>query len=143
LYWKISLKYINIKLVFFGGIMIANQFCEVVTMIDSPDKAGALADQILESRIASCAQISGPIESKYWWKQELVTASEWKITFKTQTVLSDKLVQLIKNLHSYEIPEIIIILIRAGDREYLKWIESETKTVPSSQLPGRKEKTNN
>ena len=80
----------------------------------------------VEARLAACAQVSGPVQSTYWWKGELATAEEWVCTFKTTGLLTEALARRLREVHSYEVPEILVSEIVGGDRDYLSWITEET-----------------
>jgi periplasmic divalent cation tolerance protein len=80
----------------------------------------------VEARLAACAQVSGPVRSTYWWKGELSSAEEWVCTFKTTGPLAGELARRLRQAHSYEVPEIVVGEIAAGDPDYLAWITEET-----------------
>ncbi len=102
------------------------EFIEVRTTIDSREGARKIADAVVESRLAACAQISGPITSVYWWKGQREVAQEWICTVKTRGDLYVNLEKAIRDAHSYEEPEIIATAVTAGSQGYLDWIANET-----------------
>jgi periplasmic divalent cation tolerance protein len=57
---------------------------QVVTTTSERKDAETLADAVLESRLAACVQISGPIDSRYWWNGRIEKANEWLLTIKTR-----------------------------------------------------------
>ncbi|MEX2586888.1 MAG: divalent-cation tolerance protein CutA [Actinomycetota bacterium] len=103
-------------------------FLQVTTTIDSPEEASALARAVVEARLAACAQVSGPIDSTYWWEGELDTDREWVCSMKTTEKLFEALARFVTENHSYETPEIIATPITAN-REYLEWITAETSST--------------
>jgi len=101
------------------------QHYQVMTSTDSRLAARELAGTLLESRLAACVQIVGPIESHYWWKGNIESSEEWLCLMKTDGASLDTLITKVGELHSYETPEITATEIVAGDRRYLDWISEE------------------
>jgi periplasmic divalent cation tolerance protein len=105
------------------------QYCQVVTTTDSREAADALSRTAVEVRVAACGQVVGPIQSTYRWRGRVETAEEWYVVFKTTTERYPVLEQHIREHHSYDVPEIILTPIVAGNPSYLAWVSAET-TVP-------------
>ncbi|WP_042388399.1 divalent-cation tolerance protein CutA [Streptacidiphilus melanogenes] len=100
----------------------------VLTTTDSADRASGLARAVVEARGAACAQIEGPVRSVYWWDGALQEELEWRVLFKLPAAKYDELEALIKQLHTYDTPEIISATIERGSAEYLAWVDAETTT---------------
>ncbi|GAA1811362.1 divalent-cation tolerance protein CutA [Planosporangium flavigriseum] len=103
------------------------EFVQVSTTIDSPDAATELARSAVEARTAACGQVVGPINSVYWWEGKVDSAQEWLVLFKTTADRADALVEYIRALHPYEVPEVISTPITGGNPAYLAWIGQETR----------------
>lgn len=101
------------------------QLLQVTTTLPDKDKALAIARALVEHRVAACVQVSGPVESVYWWKGMVESASEWVCTAKTHEDLLPRVEQEIRRLHPYELPEIIATPIVGGGRDYLQWLVDE------------------
>ena len=101
---------------------------QVMTTVDSPTRAEAIASAVLKQRLAACVQILGPMDSRYWWKGKLEQAEEWLCTMKTHESALDRLINLVRAEHPYETPEITAVRLESGDRDYLDWITSEVTT---------------
>jgi periplasmic divalent cation tolerance protein len=99
----------------------------VSTTIDSPDAAAELARSAVEARTAACGQVVGPIDSVYRWEGKVESAQEWLVLFKTTAERVDALVEQIRGLHAYDVPEIISTPITGGNPAYLDWIAAETR----------------
>jgi periplasmic divalent cation tolerance protein len=99
----------------------------VLSTASSRKEALKLADLILSKRLAACVNISGSIESHYWWKGKKAKGREVQIWIKTRTALYKKLERTLKNHHSYSVPEILAFPIRQGSRDYLSWLGRETR----------------
>lgn len=104
-------------------------YIQISTTTETKEEAQKIARYLVEQKLAACVQISCPIESTYRWKGKLETASEWLCLIKTRESFFKKVEAAIKKLHSYETPEIIATPIVKGSREYLKWLDEETKNL--------------
>jgi periplasmic divalent cation tolerance protein len=98
----------------------------VMTTTGDADEAQRLAARVVEARLAACAQVSAPITSTYWWNGAVESASEYRIEFKTRRDLADGLMEHLKTVHSYEVPEVLVVPILGGNPLYLAWIDQET-----------------
>lgn len=83
-----------------------------------------IAQQLLQRKWAGCCQIVGPITSLYQWNQQIELASEWICLIKTTTERYPQVEKLIRELHSYETPEIIATPIVQGSPDYLNWLNA-------------------
>lgn len=102
------------------------QHCQALTTTDSRDAAEALSRSAVEARVAACGQVVGPINSTYWWQGKIETAEEWYVVFKTTAERYPALEQHIRDHHSYDVPEIVLTPIVAGNPAYLSWVTTET-----------------
>ena len=94
--------------------------------IDDPEKAAFMARNLVEKRLVACVNIVPEIRSFYSWKGEICDESERLMFMKTRRDLFEKLRDAIRELHPYEIPEIICLDIDQGLPEYLRWIDAST-----------------
>jgi len=94
----------------------------IITTTASPAEADKIAKYLVEKQLAACVNIIPKIKSHYRWKGEVVCDEEWLLIIKTITSAEQDIMEQIKILHSYELPEIIVLPISRGDREYLQWI---------------------
>lgn len=100
---------------------------QVVTTTAQRQDADALAAAVLEKRLAACVQISGPIDSSYWWNGRLETAREWTVTMKTTRGQYAPLEKLLLATHPYDQPEIIALPIVEISAGYRKWLGEQLK----------------
>jgi len=110
--------------------MLAEPLIECTTTFDSEELASACAQALLEQRLAGCVQITGPIVSIYRWQGTIQRDREWKLTIKTTARLKEMLIQAIRELHSYQEPEILIFSITDASPSYAQWLTEQT-TNPS------------
>jgi periplasmic divalent cation tolerance protein len=100
---------------------------QVVTTTAEKKDAETLGQAVLEKRLGACVQISGPIESRYWWNGRIETAAEWFVTIKTRRDLYKPLEKLLLELHPYDQPEIVATVIAEVSAGYLKWLAEQVK----------------
>jgi periplasmic divalent cation tolerance protein len=84
-----------------------------------------IAQILLEKKLAACINIIPSIESIYLWKGEVEEDSESIMVVKTRSNFVEKLIKMVEDIHSYEIPCILEISVNSGSNNYLKWIDSE------------------
>lgn len=102
------------------------EYIEVHTTIDSQQGAQKIANALVSRRLAACIQVSGPIISTYWWQGKMEQAEEWVCTAKTRSELYSQLEQAIREVHTYDVPEILAVNVVAGNTDYLNWVAQET-----------------
>jgi len=92
-----------------------------VTCADK-DAARKIARVLVERRLAACVQMF-PIESVYLWQGKICEDDETALFIKSRAASFEKIQVAVRELHAYEVPEIIQIPITNGLPEYLKWID--------------------
>ncbi|MBN2167838.1 MAG: divalent-cation tolerance protein CutA [Actinobacteria bacterium] len=102
-----------------------SEFIQVFTTMGDREEAEKISRAVVEGRAAACGQVIGPIRSTYWWEGKLETSEEWLCLFKTVRDSYPKIELLIKENHSYDVPEIIAVPITAGSKDYLFWLSSQ------------------
>lgn len=100
---------------------------QISTAIDDREQAQKITDILLQKRLASCVQITGPVKSVYRWKGVVETNEEWLLHIKTRASLFRKVEKAILENHPYEVPEIIALPLVRISRDYRKWIRNNTK----------------
>lgn len=106
--------------------MGSKSFAIVMTSTSSIDEADKIARVLLEKKLAACVQVL-PMRSYYTWKDKLNIENENLLLIKGKRSDYAEIEKCIKENHSYEVPEIIQVLIANGSREYLNWIDKVTK----------------
>jgi len=91
------------------------------------DEAAKIATALVEARLAGCVNIIKDIRSIYSWQGKIEDEKEVLIVIKTQKILFYPLMERVKELHSYKVPEIIALPIIEGSEDYLKWLKDVTK----------------
>lgn len=103
-----------------------NPMCMVLTTAGSSDEAKKIARALVDRRLASCVNIIPRIESVYRWKEQVESAEEWLLIIKTRTQRFEEVRSAIEELHSYELPECIMLEIAEGDKAYLDWLATNS-----------------
>jgi periplasmic divalent cation tolerance protein len=108
--------------------MAANEtrVCTVLTTAPDTEMATRLARKLVEERLAACVNVLPGVQSIYRWEGTVKQDSEVLLLIKSRTGLMDALAARIKDLHSYEVPEVLVLSVSGGSVQYLDWVETET-----------------
>jgi len=100
----------------------------IVVFVTAPqDEAVDLAKTLVEERLVACVNIVPGLRSIYWWQGKVEDEPEVLCIMKTRSNLFESLRDRVRELHSYEVEEIIALPIVAGNLPYLDWIRENTK----------------
>jgi periplasmic divalent cation tolerance protein len=102
-------------------------YLQVLTTTGSEQEAERISTALVERRLAACVQVVGPVSSRYRWQGKVEQEREWLCLAKTEASRYEELEAAIRELHSYEEPEIVATPIVAGSAGYLAWISAEMK----------------
>lgn len=94
----------------------------VLTTAGSEEQANQLAEEIVARRHAGCVNIVPGVRSIYRWQGKIHRDGEWLLIIKTMEAEYDALEATIRELHSYELPEILAFAVQRGDEKYLAWL---------------------
>lgn len=102
---------------------------EIVVLItaSSEEEAAKIARVLVDDRLAACVNILPGIRSIYFWDNKVQDERESLMICKTRQPLFEKIINRVKELHSYTVPEIIALPIAAGSAEYLGWVAATVK----------------
>ena len=100
----------------------------IVVYVTAPEgEAAALSKTLVEERLVACVNIVPGLRSIYWWQGKIEDEPEVLCIMKTRSNLFESLRDRVRELHSYEVEEIIALPILAGNPPYLDWIKENTK----------------
>jgi periplasmic divalent cation tolerance protein len=102
------------------------QACVVLTTVGSRADADALAEAVVEGRLAACVQMV-PIDSVYRWDGEVVRDTEVLLLVKTTADRYPELEAAIEEIHPYQTPEVVALPVLDGLPAYLTWIRDSTR----------------
>lgn len=94
----------------------------VLTTAANLEDANRLGRVLVEERLASCATLIPAVESIYSWKGKLETSSEALLMLKTNAERLAAVEARLRELHSYETPEFLVLRVEAGSHDYLAWM---------------------
>lgn len=106
--------------------MNISDYITVFITASSLDESKRIGKSLVEERLAACVNIITQVQSIFRWKGKICDEQEAFMIIKTRSDLFDTLRLRVKELHSYEVPEIIALPIIKGSEAYLKWIGDET-----------------
>ncbi len=109
--------------------MTKDGFAVIFITTSQDEESQLIARMLLEQKMTSCVNIIPKINSLFWWNQVIEQNKESMLIVKTSVSRINDIVRLVKEAHSYEIPEIIALPIIGGNLDYLEWISNAS--VPS------------
>ncbi len=98
----------------------------VLTTAGSAGEASRIAEVLVEEKLAACVNVVGPIKSVFRWRRKTEKQREWLLFIKTRAGCVPRITRRIKEIHSYDLPEVIALPVVGGLDPYLRWIFSET-----------------
>ena len=106
---------------------MSGELVTVLITVPSIDVGREIAKQLIHLRLAACVNILPRITSIYNWDEKVQEEEEVLLIIKTRSSLFEKdLIPIVKQLHPYQLPEIIALPISSGSEDYLKWVYTET-----------------
>lgn len=87
------------------------------------EEAMKIVRTLLEERLIACGNIVDSVSSLFWWKGEIEEEKEVLVIMKSNEKLFKKLPKRVKELHSYDVPEILALPIVDGSSSYLEWLK--------------------
>ncbi len=91
------------------------------------DEAIKISKALVEMRLCACTNILGDISSFFWWEGKVQSEKEVAMIVKTREDLLSEVIEKVKELHSYSCPCIVALPIIGGYKEFISWIEEETR----------------
>ncbi|MDD4052946.1 MAG: divalent-cation tolerance protein CutA [candidate division Zixibacteria bacterium] len=106
-----------------------------VTLITAPTQvAEQIAVTLVEERLAACVNIIEKVRSVYWWQGQTEKADEALLVVKGMTAKMDELIARVREIHPYEIPEVISLDIQTGNKDYLDWLSGKEVVIDDIDL---------
>ncbi len=101
----------------------------VLVLSTVPDDASAetLARTLVDEKLAACVNVLSPMVSIYRWKGAVEQSAERQLIIKTTRGQVPALGKRLKELHTYELPELIVIAVDGGANDYLDWVSGSVR----------------
>jgi periplasmic divalent cation tolerance protein len=99
----------------------------VLTTAPNAEVGALIARALVEDRLAACVNVIPGVRSIYRWEDEVQDDPEVVLIIKTRADRCEALAARIKDLHPYDVPEVLVLPAVGGNAPYLAWIETETK----------------
>ena len=106
--------------------MTASSIVLVLTTAPDDDRAEAWARTLVEERLAACVNVHGAMTSFYRWKGIVERDAERQIVIKTTRDRVAALKARVLQLHSYELPEFVVVAVEDGSDDYVRWVADQT-----------------
>lgn len=103
------------------------ELIQIITTAADRDEAERIAGALVERRLAACVQVVGPIRSVYRWQGQVERAEEWLCLIKSTGDAYAAVEAAIRELHSYDCPEVIATPIVHGSADYLRWLGDQVE----------------
>jgi len=100
-----------------------------VVLVTAPpgDPAADIARRLVDERLAACANVVPGIRSIYRWQGKVCDDAEDLLVIKTTVDRVDALVDRVREIHPYDVPEVLVLPVEAGAAAYLDWVRGETR----------------
>jgi len=106
-----------------------SSYMVVIMTAAGKEEAVKIVRHLLSERLIVCANIIGPVFSLFWWEGKIDEADEFLVFMKSKKDLFKRLSERAKEIHSYQVPEIIALPVIEGLPSYLDWLGSSLKSV--------------
>ena len=102
---------------------------ETITFVTcgSSKEAKTIASALVREHLIACANIVPGVTSVYRWKGKIEQDREWLLILKSKSALSKRLMERVRTLHSYDVPEVLTFPVSGGNPGYLRWVRDSTR----------------
>ena len=99
----------------------------VLTTVSDEERARGLARTVVERRLAACVSIVPGVRSVYRWRGSISEDGEVLLIIKTAADRFEELRATLREIHPYELPEIVLVPLGDGDPDYLRWLDASVR----------------
>ena len=115
----------------------------ILTTTGAEEQALSIARVLVSERLAACVNIIGPIRSVYRWRDAIEDEREFLLIIKTRATLYVKVERRVRELHTYEMPEVLALTADRGSPPYIKWLLESTGAGRIVEKPGTRKLARN
>jgi periplasmic divalent cation tolerance protein len=105
----------------------------IVTSVGTEQQAVEISEELVARSLATCINIIPCLRSVYRWKGKICTDSEYLLLIKTRHALFAAVSEAIRELHSYELPEILELAVSAAEPNFHRWVTEMASGVPAPE----------
>jgi len=98
----------------------------ILTTVPDDERAESLARALIDERLAACVNLHAPMSSIYRWQGQVERATERQLVIKTTRDRVAAVDARLRQLHSYELPEFIVVSAAGGGDAYLQWVRENS-----------------
>jgi periplasmic divalent cation tolerance protein len=110
-----------------GGV--SEEFVVALSTFPDPETARKISRELVENALVACANIIPAVESMYFWKDKIEQSAEVLVIFKLTATRFDEFSKRLRQLHPYDVPEIIRLNVADGSPDYLRWISESCSRI--------------
>ncbi len=103
-----------------------DKFIVIFIAAGSEEESKKIAHALIKEKLAACVNIIPQVQSLFLWKKNTCIEEEVLLIVKSKMTLFDEIIDRVKQLHSYEVPEIIALPVIGGSDDYLQWVQEST-----------------
>lgn len=103
-----------------------DQMCVLLTTLADENEARNMSQMLIDRKLAACTQ-EFEVNSRFRWNDAIQTETEVVMLVKTAVDRVEATVEAIREAHSYDLPEIIVLSVTGGLQAYMDWVHSETR----------------
>ncbi len=103
-----------------------DQMCVLLTTLANAKESQKMSQMLIDQKLAACTQ-EFEVSSRFRWNDEIQSETEVVMLVKTAPDRVEATVEAIRAVHSYDLPEIIVLPVSGGLRAYIDWVRSETR----------------
>lgn len=101
----------------------------VMTTVVSAEEASRIGHTLVDERLAACVTQLPPIHSIYRWHDQIESCSETMMLIKTSLDKLPALESRLRELHTYETPEFLVLPVESGSQTYLNWLQASMRSA--------------
>ena len=99
----------------------------VLVTCETREQAERIAEAVVSDKLAACVNVVGGVRSCYVWEGKLTWSEEVLLVMKTNREGFERLEKRVRELHSYEVPEIVGVKVEVGFEKYLDWVRGNVR----------------
>ena len=104
-----------------------SDYIVVLITTSTREEGEKIVSTLVDEKLAACGNIIEGLTSIFFWEEKICKETEALLMIKTKKSLFERLSARVKEIHSYDVPEVIALPVTAGSEEYLDWVKKSTE----------------